>query len=443
MSASDKAVTFDVRAFDAGTELFLVDGNFALAGRGIGKATFAVPPGVYKLKARTGKTAVDQMIVVRPGMPPVTLGPIAFPSPIPREHTAAPEQNAGSGSAIVIVLREPAPGLRLRSLDGTTVAQIDGKALHVTVDPGPYRLSVGGHELTVMACPGLETQIYANGSDLVNAAVTIRVGFAADDPDLRLEEIARIALQDWRSVLSAEMRERILAPDASPMLALLGAHLLIREAKVAKAANEDAPPERQKPLVDHRADVAKIVANLRRKLGRHPDVEAIAIGAGVGDPGYIFDAPPMLRPGWRRLLKASAEEPHLVPPDSFAARAAERLWGDGPWLLYFDPDAEDPVDRAALWQATAREALAQLTAPPRVELPPPGFLRGMFRKVKSLFIRRARRAFPDLRVALQRTETTPIDLATLKTRLDDKARRTLVKRLGIPMSKIDAFLERV
>jgi hypothetical protein len=49
-------ISFSVEAADSGTELFLIDGRFKLVKRGIGRETFSVPPGIYKIKARSGKT---------------------------------------------------------------------------------------------------------------------------------------------------------------------------------------------------------------------------------------------------------------------------------------------------------------------------------------------------------------------------------------------------
>ena len=404
MSDSEK-VTFDVRADDPATELFLIDGNFELVDRGLGSRSFTVAPGIYKIKARIGRTTDERIIVVRKDMPPIDFGSVHFISSAPLTetvkthewHQLAAEQATApaidepdDASAVVIVVREwtkerpdpidaprpnPARGLKLRRLDGTEVADIETEtkpndlpdpcvAFRKVVEPGAYRLGVEDGrrkiELPVIVCKGWQTEVYLlTGSDgnaaLSGAAITMRehgTAFHANDVTFRLEEMARAALIDDRKILSDEMRKRFSAPDASPMLALFGAQLLIREAKNAKAKKEDVNPEGE--LIDNREPVREIVQNLRARIGKHPDVEAIAIGAGVRDPEYRFEAPPMLRSSWRLLLKASADNVSLIPADSFLAQVAERPWGEGSWNLW----VEDNLDRTSIWQTQAEELLS-------------------------------------------------------------------------------------
>ena len=87
MSPSDTAVppkvNFDVTAADSGTEIFLIDGNFNLAGKIIGKGSFSVAPALYKLKVRSGNTTVEKIITVSEGMKPIVLEPVKFTSPVP------------------------------------------------------------------------------------------------------------------------------------------------------------------------------------------------------------------------------------------------------------------------------------------------------------------------------------------------------------------------
>jgi hypothetical protein len=558
MSGSDRAlVSFDVVAADQATEIFLVDGNFSLAGRGIGRKTFSVPRGIYKIKARSGRATVEKMIVVRAGLPPVHLDPVPFPTAIPLEKTgklherhrdavvAAARQPSlvkGTGSAILIVVRQwtaaerpkeateaisPARGLFLRSLDGTLRVDLAAVAtqptdawdpcvtVHLAADPGAYRLSsevAGGRrvELTVVACRGWRTEVFVlldrNGRpDLSSAGITmqrLQAAFDASAAEARLTEVARVALADDRDVLSAEIRQRVSSSQAAPMLALLGAHLLIREAKDAKAESETAG-DMDTPSIDSRPAVQTIVANLRAAIGKHPDVEAIAIGAGLGDPTYVFDAPPMLRASWRLLLKASVQQPEIIPAGSYLAQVAERLWGEGPWLLSLDHPA---ADRAASWQGAAQVMLANIARqearrpaerpgepgahPPGVagggtggglagvaigaagsplgaavggaigeaaaEAAPaaataatvpapaaPGVVGTVMRGMKSFFTRRARRAFPDVREAARRdaVDVPSMDAAQVRRLLGDDVRRLLVKRLGVPMSSIDEWVD--
>jgi hypothetical protein len=509
-------VTFEVVAADPGTELFLVDGDLALVKRGVGRETFSIPPGIYKIKARSGRTATEEMIVVHEGMATVRLDPALLASPMPLAHSAkthefhmsvahdaaaTPTLTLGAGSAIVIVARQwtganppavaaaqlpnPARGLALRDMSGRVIADVEGLtrvketfdpcvAVHVALDPGAYRLTLAyGNgrrvEQMLICCAGWQTHAYLllddrpsaeARVDLVNGAITMRrpsEGFNSDDPRLRLEEIARGALYDDRKILSADLRALITSPEAPPMLALLGAHLLIREAKDAKARKEGGADEGME-VVDNRPAVRRIVENLRVAIGAHPDVEAIAIGAGNADPSYVFEAPPLFRGSWRLLLKASVQQPNLLPAGSFGARVAERIWGEGPWLLWHDPDAKATVDRSVLWQTTARDILSSLRFPEGtvaaagvaqvarsvIGTPSPSAtgVAALAAKVRSFFTRRSRRPFPDLHEAVHRVMAAKdvVALAGVRAVLSEEQRRALVKRLGVPMSSIDAWL---
>jgi hypothetical protein len=506
-------VSFDVVAADPGTELFLVDGSLALVKRGVGRETFSVRPGIYKIKARCGKAARETLIVVREGMPAMQLDPLLLVSPMPlaasaktheyhmsAAHDAAilPTLTVGQGSAIVIVARQwtapsappgavasapnPARGLTLRDMSGAPIADVASlasathgfdpcAALHVALDPGAYRLTLARSdgrriEQILIACAGWQTHVYLllddrrldddARPDLVGGAISMRhpsEGFEPADPRLRLEEIARGALSENRKILSPDLRAQVTSTGASPMLALLGAHLLIREAQEAKARKKDGADEGT-GVVDNRPAVREIVENLRAAIGPHPDVEAIAIGAGNPDPGYLFTAPPLLRASWRLLLEASVQQPNLLPAGSFGARVAERVWGEGPWLIWLDPDAPDTVDRAALWQTTARVVLSQQGAPPvagDVASQPhgtaapsrsPTLVGRVFRALRWLVTRRARQPFPDLRHAGLSAvpERIAVDLSAAAAALSEDQRAALVKRLGVPMSSIDAWL---
>ncbi len=499
---SPQRVTFDIIAADAATELFLIDGNFQLVKRGIGRERFSVTPGIYKIKSRSGKATTERLIVVEPGMPTQHLAPDALVSAMPlaggaktitshmsAAHGAAePPPSDDDGTAIVIVARHwsgpsppagdvPAPvvhpgrGLVLRAMSGEVLSSMDQASLETTLDPcvtmymrvdsGPYRLRVTYEdgksvEQIVIACKGWQTQVYLlldeaigrkdRRADLINAAMTLRrpsEGYSADDPMLRLEAIARQALEFDRHILSDEMRSRITSPGASPMLALFGAHLLIREAKDAKAEKADAAPDSEAKEVDNRPQVRMIVENLRRAIGPHPDVEAIAIGAGVADPNFVFEFPPLLRASWRLLLKASADRPSLIPAASFTSRVSDRMWGEGTWFLWVDPDSKESFDRTALWQTAAREILPSIVAEPRPAAAPT-----LVARVKSMFVSRVRIPFPELgkEPARARGEQPAADVRIaeadraappLPTTLSAAQKRALVKRLGIPMHRID------
>jgi hypothetical protein len=489
-SSAPANVSFDVAATDDGTELFLINGDFELVAKAIGKATFSAPPGLYKLKVRSGNTTVENVIAVREGMKPIAVDPVPLVSPLPLANSATtspsheaavrdaverpPDVNAGSGSAIVIVVRHakscpqpdtmpenPGSGLRLLTMDGAIVADVEAQGkiggdasqpivtLHAAVAPGPYRLSLTRAddrrvEQIVVASRGWQTQFFtflhrSGRADFVNSSITIRKGFTPDDAALRLEQIALGAFRDDRKILSEAMRARIADPAAPPMLALLGALLLIREAKTSKQETEDSGGEGER--VDNRAAVAVIVENLRAALApdSHPDVEAIAIGAGNANPAYEFRSPPMYRASWRLLLKASAADPRLIAPSSFAASVATRQWGEGPWFLYFDPADAAATARMTGWHSGALELLADIgEAKPSAEAP------SLFTKLRALVTPLDRTPFPKVprvEVAQAFAAKAAVDVGKIRAQLDDATRKLLVKRLGVPMSSIEAWLD--
>ncbi len=484
-SSAPPNVTFDVAAADDATEIFLINGDFELVAKGVGKATFSAPAGLYKLKVRSGNTTLENVISVREGMKPIALDPVQFVSPVPLTNTATTvasheaavhevaDAEAGSDAVIVIVVRlsksqpqpeNPARGLKLMTMDGQTVADVEtqGKiggdpsqsivTLRATVSPDPYRLSLARTdgrlvEQIVVASLFWQTQVFmfvdASGrADLANATITIQKGFTPSDETLRLEQIALGAFRDDRKILSDTMRARIADRNAPPMLALVGALLLIREAKTSKQEVEDSGGKGVR--IDNRAAVAAIVTNLRKALGpnSHPDIEAIAIGAGNENPEYEFRSPPMFRASWRLLLKASATDPKLIAPSSFAARVATRAWGDGPWLLYFDPDDAAATERTTVWQSGALGLLAELGETVRSAPSAPS----LFGKARAFFTPMVRRAFPDplkIEIAHAIAEKAAPDVRKIRAQLDETKCRLLVKRLGVPMSSIDAWLDEI
>ena len=106
---------------DAAAELFLIDGDFRLVKKGVGSQSFEVPPGIYKIKCRSGRHAYEQMVVVRDGMAAVQLERVMVNSSMPLEgsmrtheyHMSAagnaesgPKVSVGTGSGIIIVARQ-------------------------------------------------------------------------------------------------------------------------------------------------------------------------------------------------------------------------------------------------------------------------------------------------------------------------------------------------
>jgi hypothetical protein len=403
MSVSDPSdhVSLGIRAADEATEIFVVDSESKLAGRGVGHLELSLEPGVYLVKVLSGfEVQKQEYVALRPGSPPIIkeyhAEELQFTSSAPLIHTAKTHEihqqaasrecdqvhsHVGQGSWIYIFIRDlddsqpqsplshPAEGLTLHDLAGNIIADFSTSsqnelgqspwvAYNVALNPGPYRfhlklLSGQRVEQTIIASPGWQTQVYMllraydptdpqRRADLPSAAIFYSPDhrFSPDDPELRLAELARLALARGRKVLSEELRQMLRVKLRNPMLGIFGAHLL---------------------LDDHKPDVdlfQAVVENLRSLLGRqHPDVEALALRLPQPSSDYVFNAPPMLRRSWSLVLGATIHQPHLVPPDSLAAQVAGRLWSDGPWLLWTGATGElkeDNVGVAASLKAQLR-----------------------------------------------------------------------------------------
>ena len=515
-----KPVTFTVTAADDAAEIYLIDGRFRLIKKGIGHETFSVPPGLYKIKNRTGKTVTERIVVVRDGMPPIKLDPVEIDSAMPLSNSARTHEfhmdtaskagasfnvTVGSGSAIVIVarqwtakapgetpqdIRNPARGLSLRDIAGTIIVDVAAQtsvsstfdpcvSLAVEVNPGAYRLSLAYEdgrrvEQTLIASAGWQTHAYllvdASAGmdrarvDLINAAISMRKPSEPFDPQdvrLRNEEIVRGALQESHQILSDEIRSLICAADATPMLALFGAHLLIREAN-DKEASASVDSDANAALVKRRDALRTIVKNLRQMIGSNSDVEAIAIAADDPDEKFVFDVPPMFRASWPLLLQASVSRPDSIPATSFNAHVAERIWGEGVWLLWLEATATPTIDRATLWQSKAEEILGSISAKrltaDHAQLPQPATPRNaiwggltaaadvtaaVVPKVKSFFTRRTRTPFPASLSSAPDEPVANVDLHGIGATLSADQRQQLVEQVGVPMSSINTWLDQI
>ena len=88
------------------------------------------------------------------------------------------------------------------------------------------------------------------------------------------------------------------------------------------------------------------------------------------------------------------------------------------------------------WESRALDILAAVAKKPST---PPSFLLRM----RGLVTRRVRTPFPDPRRGAVRAleENVAPDVGKIRAQLDEGKRRLLVKRLGVPMSSIDAWLD--
>lgn len=398
MSSSDLRLRVEAR--EPSAELFALDRTFTIVASGTGFLEATLPRGLYKVRLQLGTTtkeahialdgeasrlidrSADVSLSVRPDRVDVHFSETEFASPVPLRSTsrihvshfdnaarisAHTTRTLGSGSKLFIFSRAWSPpdeqgrcsgwdpmrdlvlhdanGRRLCWLSGSGERDMSGDpwaGCNLAVTPGSYRLRREG--VTVLEMPlfvpeGWQLQVFLLASpnsrseppsiDFGRAAVLLsRRSFDHADPAWRLTEQARQGLSLRRSVMRDDyLRQMLFIKFDSPMLGIYDAHLLLTGA--------------DKPDV---ALLREIVRNLRRLLGPHPDVEAIALGSGMPvEHSHVFRWPPMLATSWELIVRASGVRSELVPTHSPAAWVAPRLWtSGGPWLMW------SPIDDASV-----------------------------------------------------------------------------------------------
>jgi hypothetical protein len=156
--------------------------------------------------------------------------------------------------------------------------------------------------------------------------------FRSDAEDLRLTELARIALTDERPVLGEMLRELLVRKFSNPMQGIFGAHLMLlaRERAEAPVRSSDLALRPDAAAAQASFDPEMfdtVVSNLRGLVGKnHPDVEALSLACR--DPKLrttaVFTVPPILRRSWTLMVQASNERPDILPAplwDRVIARA--------------------------------------------------------------------------------------------------------------------------
>ncbi|SFT98562.1 1,4-alpha-glucan branching enzyme [Geodermatophilus amargosae] len=393
-----------------GTEIFVIDHGFRLRARGIGGVAQALEPGLYKVKFRSGSAIHEMHQALEPGAGTVivTAPPLLFSSAAPLADTAKSHEyhqdaaaalsrevhaRVGYGSEVFVFARawsptgtsprgNPARALQLLDLGGAPLIELETRSrtnlaaadpwagCTVQVTPGAYRLRLdaapwGRLEQLVVAAPHWQTQVFVLGAedprddappwhvDLARATVLqsrLGRGFDPAHDQQRLTDLARLALVNGRSVVPAqELVDMLGGPEADPMLGILAGHALV----LAGAANADL--------------LADVVTRLRALLGRHPDVEALALITPVADPAYRFTIPPMLTASWRLVVDASSRRPDVVPAGSLAACVSPALWGNGPWLQWQTEEMLQPGDSSADGAGLAEVAARIADAGARLE----------------------------------------------------------------------------
>jgi hypothetical protein len=384
MSASPKrpSVPITISAGDPGTEIFLIDSDLQRIAQAVGVLHTEQPAGLYQVKLRAGTSIKEDLIKVGKTPFEKSYPPLAISSPVPlidttkthefhvhnaEAHSKVQHVDKGSGSFIYIFARDwtsktpgegktvgsepyvhPARGLRLIDKSGVELVDFENEsatdlnwdpwaACNVKIDPGSYILRLHAPddsvwERTLVASPDWQTQCFllqrsfgeSTGPDLAGATVLTRrpnLGFDPGDNELRLIELARLALINERPILSNEVEDLLTRKFDNPLLGIFGAHLLIE-------LNQSRGRAYEPGLLGH------VVERLRNLLkDPHPDVEALACKAGLQDLNYKFEMPPMVRRSWALMTHASAES-DVIPPDSLNTRIYDRILTAEPWLVW-------------------------------------------------------------------------------------------------------------
>jgi hypothetical protein len=480
-------VQLDVSTSDTATEIFVIDGLFRLAQKGLGKLTAQLQPGIYKLRIRAGYAEQEDYVVLR-DEPVLRSYSIRFSSPVPLRdtaeddprHIAAAERESqaihvphGTGSCIFLFARRwsstagnqgifhgthPAKGISLTNSNGTEVANMEAAsvvdltgnpwaACAVQVDPGLYRLSLrtpqGDRlEQTIVAAAARQTQVFllqrtSGAGQEAQAALpdtsiilSSHWRFDAESPHLRLAELARLGLRNDRQVLSDAILDALLVGEfEDPMLGLFGAHRLLRQ---------------KHPEV---LDLSQVVKKLRDLLGtQHPDVEALALLLGSGPTPYVFGAPPMLRKSWPLILEATVQNAALVPSGSLASRVANYLSVEEPWLLWsaLRDEAQEAImseHLARIADILGRRIQGEMAVPEPQRHPWLDALAARILKIVQEF------GWPLLK---GRTLQLPTEIKlpteavrVLPPSMDEATMKTLVETLRIPRANVKALLDKM
>ena len=386
-----------ISAGDPATEIFLIDSNLQLVEQGVGTLHVRRPPGRYEVKLRAGTKTFEELIKVGEESFEKEYPRLEFSSPVPLEGTLKTHEfhcenakahskeihvNKGEGSFIYLFARDwtskdrpptsgsyphPARGLTLRDKSGAELVNFEEEsandpswepwaACNVSLDPGPYILRLAAPngsvlERTLVASPKWQTQCFllqraygdSRGPDIAGATVLIKEkdsGFKPNDDETRLMELARLGLTNERPILSQYLEDLLTRKFENPLLGIFGAHLLIQLEQTRGRPYEAGL-------------LQTVIRKLRGLLEEpHPDVEALAWKAGLGNPDYKFEIPPMMRRGWSLITTASAQA-DIMPADALTTRIYDRIVAEEPWLVWSatnQSDQESPaIDTLALY----------------------------------------------------------------------------------------------
>ena len=361
----------------------------------VGELSLEVAPGAYQISARIRGTEKIQFVAVRPGDSIEIDIPVEFDAAAPVEGTTTANEAHGDlardltgptsgrsataaswrSSSLVLILRrlldrESAPlpnthapfdlfdqrGRPVCLPTPTLARQVSARispavGWAVPLRPGGYRLRWAGPsgqpvEHAVWLSPGWQTLLFvpqgARGPYLPEMSVhLLRTGSSWDrhSPGWLAVEAAFAALQGTAAAAVDPRSADFVADADNPMLVLLTLHILgrARRAGVLGTALDRDLTER----------VEGAIRQLRRSLGWHPDVAALAElwSTGSGDRRRWVSStpwPPLLADSLDLLLAAEEHRPkviparRVIPSRSLTEVVGGQRYASSPWLLW-DP----------------------------------------------------------------------------------------------------------
>jgi hypothetical protein len=393
-TSSSELATLKVWSAHDAVEVSVLDGSFGIVAEGTGDLEARLAPGIYEVQLRVGPAQERRLVKLEPGVlheersqladPNTPTDPdalqLAVPSAAPVDRTsttreehmhaafkassALAQSDASSGVVLMVRnLRDSKASFdrvlahRVSLVDANlrpvAVARSFGQEWATAVaplQPGGYAFRVeppgistaGPTFQPIWATDGWQTLVFVANTETGLAPDRAAVHMTRmDDPwqpgsdrrdiDLGLEA-ARWSLRQGRPGISPRLLRLLLETKfRNPMLGIIGAHVLLLEAK---------PSLRQ---------LDTVIGNLANLARDHPDVRALtwmledAKGARPGRVagGAGISWPPMLLASYTAAIHRDAYGPGAVVNGSPAETLAAHLVVTGIWTSWQHPTAEE------------------------------------------------------------------------------------------------------
>jgi hypothetical protein len=395
-----------IKTEDRAGEVTLLDHDYEVVATGVAALETRVPPGMFKLRVRTGEHVREDYVLVEDEhvsvlqapsaasshrtLPVVdntadgaviTLGRARLHSPAPLSSTthsheyhmdaavriaAGPVIQRGHGASLFVFARRwspsgssgdtghPARGLTLHATDGALVLDFQREA-EVDLDGDPF----SGARIALD--PGFYRLRLAKGGETFEQGLVIRppwnveVFLMATQRGTRTEpeelDLSRAAIFLGHTTFQAD-------DNALRLTEVARQGLTTRQQVIESGYLEEMLREKfANPMLGIFAahllllqpDVNKpllrvVVDNLVGLLGSdHPDVAALVFASSQAPPrAGAFDVPPMLVASWDIACRATTTSPSAMAPSSLAATIAARRWNSFPWLSWNPPTPPEP-----------------------------------------------------------------------------------------------------